>query len=179
MNRINISVKLVIFSIINDKLAVFSTHNILPSEKIDSEFSLDETVGNIFEKETKIPIKDSYTEQLYTVSEEKSINIVYYVLAEQAKILYNQEYFKPYDEMDKTIPDYPVISYAVQRLQWKIEYTNVVYSLLAQEFTLGNLQRIYEAILNKSLDKRNFRKKILSLNFLTPTNKKRIGSARQ
>ena len=72
--------------------------------------------------------------------------------------------------------DKEIISYAVQRLQWKIEYTNVVYSLLPREFTLSELQLTYEAILGKELDKRNFRKKILFLKLLKDTGKKRTGT---
>ena len=69
------------------------------------------------------------------------------------------------------VTDRNIIKYAVQRLQWKIEYTNVVYSLIPFEFTLSRLQTTYEAILGKTLDKRNFRKKILSLGLLKKTGK--------
>ncbi|OQA02918.1 MAG: hypothetical protein BWY68_00884 [bacterium ADurb.Bin400] len=65
-----------------------------------------------------------------------------------------------------------VIDYAIKRLRWKLEYTSVAYSLLEEEFTLTDLQRIYEIILNRPFDKRNFRKKILSLNLVEPTGKK-------
>ena len=61
----------------------------------------------------------------------------------------------------------------MQRLRWKIEYTNIVYSLLPKEFTFGELQKVYEAILGRTMDKRNFRKKILSLGILTDTGKKK------
>lgn len=62
-----------------------------------------------------------------------------------------------------------IINYAVGRLRSKILYTNSVRSLLSAEFTFNELQACYEAVLGSKLDKRNFRKKYLSLNLITPT----------
>lgn len=67
---------------------------------------------------------------------------------------------------------------ALQRLRAKLQYTNIVYSLLPSEFTLGELQEIYETILHRSLDRRNFRKKILALGLLKELKKKRRGTHR-
>lgn len=64
-----------------------------------------------------------------------------------------------------------VIAYAHNRLIAKLLYTTVVSSLLPQRFTLRSLQRAYEIILDKKIDKRNFRKKFLSLNLIRETNK--------
>lgn len=69
-----------------------------------------------------------------------------------------------------------IIHYAVKRLQSKLEYTNVVYSLLSEEFTLNELQTAYESILSKKLDKRNFRKKFLQLGLIKPIKKVRKGA---
>jgi 8-oxo-dGTP diphosphatase len=62
-----------------------------------------------------------------------------------------------------------VIDYALRRLRAKLEYSNVAYSLLPAEFTLSQLQRVYEAILGRPLDKRNFRKRMLSLGLVEAT----------
>ena len=59
-----------------------------------------------------------------------------------------------------------VVRTAVARLRAKVQYTNLVYTLLPRAFTLGELQSIYEAILGRGLDRRNFRKKVLSLPLL-------------
>ena len=56
---------------------------------------------------------------------------------------------------------------ALARLRAKLEYTNIVFSLLPKGFTLGELQDIYEAILGRRLDRRNFRRKLFSLGLLT------------
>ena len=71
-----------------------------------------------------------------------------------------------------------VAAYALERLQAKLGYTNIVYSLLAEEFTLGELQDIYEVILGRVLDRRNFRKKVLALGLLRPLGRHRRGRHR-
>ena len=62
-----------------------------------------------------------------------------------------------------------VIEYALQRLRAKLDYSNVAYSLLPEEFTLSQLQATYEAILGRPLDKRNFRKRVTTLALLEAT----------
>ena len=62
-----------------------------------------------------------------------------------------------------------VLEYALERLRNKLEYTNVAYSLLPGRFTLSQLQRVYESILGRKLDKRNFRKRMLSREIIEPT----------
>lgn len=62
-----------------------------------------------------------------------------------------------------------IFDYALERLRYKIEYTNIVYSLLPQKFTFSQLQQAYEAIWVKKLDKRNFRKKFIALGLIKAT----------
>jgi len=69
-----------------------------------------------------------------------------------------------------------IIQYAAKRLRAKIEYTNVVYSLLPKKFTLNELRTIYEIIFGKKLDKRNFIKKFKTLSLLSPTKSFTAGS---
>ncbi len=66
---------------------------------------------------------------------------------------------------------------AVERLKSKIQYTNIVWSLLPEEFTLTQLQSVYEIIVGSSLDKRNFRKRIRDLKLIRPVGKKLAGAA--
>ena len=66
-------------------------------------------------------------------------------------------------------PDWFVEQHAVERLRNKLEYTTVGFQLLPEQFTLSELQRVYEVILGKEIDKRNFRKKILSLDVVHET----------
>ncbi len=174
----SVRIKILCFSVIHEVLHIFLAGEALPENTLQSAMSLEKTVRYTFESTTQIPLQEQYYEQLFTLStSDTEIAIVYYVLVPVTTIL-NTHHWQPFSQIPKTNHDFSIISYGVQRLQWKIEYTNVVYSLLANEFTLSELQQTYEAILAKPLDKRNFRKKILSLPFLTPTGKKRSGIAR-
>ncbi len=67
---------------------------------------------------------------------------------------------------------------ALERLRAKLEYTNIVYALLPREFTLGELHHLYERILGRRLDRRNFRKKLLATKLLRPLAKQRRGRHR-
>jgi 8-oxo-dGTP diphosphatase len=62
-----------------------------------------------------------------------------------------------------------IIQFAVDRLRKDITNTTVVYTLLPTVFTLTHVQRAYEAVLGKVLDKRNFRKRFLALGLVEPT----------
>jgi 8-oxo-dGTP diphosphatase len=61
-----------------------------------------------------------------------------------------------------------ILTYALARVRNKLEYTTIGFELLQAAFTLGELQAVYEAILGRPLDKRNFRRKIDLLGILTP-----------
>lgn len=178
MNEVKLIVKLVIFSVIKDKLQIFTADGFLPETDLSSGQSLDTAAGKLFTKIIKLPLSNNYLEQLFTISDTNKglteITVVYYVLIPWyllPKSLHNC--WSREGEAACNPMDIKIIKYAVQRLQWKIEYTNVVYSLLPEEFTFGQLQTTYEAILGRELDKRNFRKKILSLDILNHTGKKR------
>lgn len=62
-----------------------------------------------------------------------------------------------------------IIRYARERLQAKLTYTNAVSAFLAPRFTLTQLQAAYEIIFGREFDKRNFRKKFLSLGLIEET----------
>lgn len=64
---------------------------------------------------------------------------------------------------------------AVERLRAKIAYTNIAYGLMPRQFSLRDLQRVYEAILGRPLDRRNFRKKILATGLLRLVGCRRSG----
>ncbi|TDS17594.1 NUDIX hydrolase [Sphingobacterium paludis] len=59
-----------------------------------------------------------------------------------------------------------IIQQSLQKLKNNIHYSTAVYEFLPEKFTLTQLQQVYEAILGKELDKRNFRKKIANDGFL-------------
>jgi len=71
-----------------------------------------------------------------------------------------------------------VVRTAVARLRAKLQYTTLVYTLLPPVFTVSELHAAYEAILGRRLDRRNFRKKILSTGLLASLDRVRRGAHR-
>jgi 8-oxo-dGTP diphosphatase len=57
-------------------------------------------------------------------------------------------------------------AYAVKRLKSKLEYTNIAYALLPREFTFAEFEELYSLILDRPLDRRNFRRRILAMGML-------------
>lgn len=70
-----------------------------------------------------------------------------------------------------------IIALALQALRVQLGWQPIGYTLLPDEFTMPELQCLYETILGHPLDRRNFQKKMLSLNILVRTEKRRLGGA--
>lgn len=124
-------------------------------------------------------VSGAYIEQLYTFGGVKRdprgriVTVAYLALAPRHIMRLNASYdaadvdIFPVDNLPSLAFDHKkIIEYALTRLRNKIQYTNVAWSLLPEVFTLGEIQKIYELIWGTHLDKRNFRKKILSLGIL-------------
>ncbi|MBN2293562.1 MAG: NUDIX hydrolase [Pirellulales bacterium] len=63
-----------------------------------------------------------------------------------------------------------ILKTAHQRLKGKVRYQPIGFELLPPKFTLRQLQHLYETILERTLDKRNFRRKVLAMGFVEETN---------
>lgn len=121
---------------------------------------------------------DVFLEQLYTFSDldgEGSVAVAYWALVDRgsARLARRTEWQPAWCKVSE-LPDLAfkndeVVQYALTRLRNKLAYSNVAYSLLPKEFSLSQLQQAYEGIAGTTLDKRNFRKRILSLGILEPT----------
>jgi len=139
----------------------------------------------------KVGIKGVYTEQLYTFDNLNRdprghiLTVSYFALVRASALkIKSGEREHPRLYAVKKLPrlafDHKqIIEYALARLCAKLEYTNVIYSLLPLEFTMPQLQKTYEIIVGKKLDKRNFIKKFLSLNIVRQTPKKLNGPRRR
>lgn len=133
-------------------------------------------------------VSDVYLEQLYTFGAPERdprgrvITAAYFSLVDSTKLklkattdVSEVKWFSMYALPEKLAFDHKqILEYALQRLRYKLEYTTVGFQLLPKKFTLTELQRLYEIILSKKLDKRNFRKKINSLNLLKPLNETKM-----
>lgn len=190
----SIAVDIIIFVINDNELEIllikrgsktFKGRWALPGGRVDKDEALKDAAARELEEETGL--KNIYLEQLYTFGAPfrdprgRVISIAYFALINQKPKL-----FPATDAADaqwfvvKKLPrlafDHEIIiSTAVERLRWKLEYTNIVANFLPKYFTLSELQDVYEIILGKKLDKRNFRKKLLSLNLIQSTRKKKQG----
>lgn len=80
---------------------------------------------------------------------------------------------------EKLAFDHPMLlKHAIQRLRAKVEYTSLPAFLMPREFTLTELQRMYEVVLGRELEKKAFRTRMLSAGFLEPLSKQKEGSNR-
>jgi 8-oxo-dGTP diphosphatase len=68
-----------------------------------------------------------------------------------------------------------ILSVALARLKGKVLYEPIGFELLPKKFTLSQLQKLYEVILDRQLDKRNFRRKILKMNLLIELDEMQTG----
>lgn len=128
----------------------------------------------------KAGISNVFKEQLYTFSDidrdprGRVVSVAYMALTpkdvqniSKARI---ETKWTPADNLPKLAYDHnKIIDYGIDRLRAKIKYTNIAQYLLPEEFTLSELQTVYETVIGKRLDKRNFRKKILASGILNDT----------
>ncbi len=179
----DVDIKIIFFSVSNGALVTYVSNRRIPQSTLQARTMLDDEVARLIHTSVGLTGDDGFVEQLYTRSDPEThdrIVVVYYMLVAPSRVgNATSSNWLPATDLQAGVPDDEILFYAIQRLQWKIEYTNVVYSLLPDEFTFAQLQGVYEAILGRRLDKRNFRKKILSLGILKDTGKKQpLGRAR-
>lgn len=140
---------------------------------LDSDFSLEDAATRELYEETNV--SNVYLEQLYTFGNRgrdprgRVVTVAYLALLRQEGLELRASTdasgvaWWPLSELPALAFDHEhIVSYGYQRLKYKIEYTPAAFKLLPQKFTLRDLQTVYEAILNKPVDNRNFRKKFLS-----------------
>ena len=148
---------------------------------------IDETLNMAAQRvlREKAGIRGVYLEQLYTFSDlnrdvrGRVISVAYFALVDSDKFNLKtmEKYYLDIDwHVVNNLPPLAfdhreIIKYGHNRLKGKLEYTNIAYGLLPREFTLPEMQKVYEIILDQKLDKRNFRKKIKLLNIIEPTDK--------
>ena len=152
----------------------------IPGGFVGAEESLEDAARR--ELEAIAGVRDVYLEQLYTFGDPQRdprarvITVVYYALmrAEELPGSVGDEttesaWFPVSTPPSLAFDHRAILDYTMQRLRGKLEYTTIGYQLLAPEFTLSELQEVYEAILDRPRDKRNFRKKMLSTGILEQT----------
>jgi 8-oxo-dGTP diphosphatase len=185
---IQVTVDLVVFALQESRLRVlliqralepFAGGWALPGGFVRDGESLEAAARRELEEETGM--HDVFLEQLYTFGDPdrdprgRVVTVAYYALltgdaaplaagadASSAKWMDAREHPPLAFDHER------ILAYALERLATKLEYTTVGFQLLPKKFTLGQLQKVYEEVLGRPLDKRNFRRKMSLLGILKP-----------
>ena len=174
--------------LIQRKIEPFLHRWALPGGFVRIDETVDAAVRRELEEETGID--DVYLEQLYTFGRldrdprERVVSVAYYALAKlsdhrirAATDAENVAWFG-LDHLPRLAFDHDeIVRVASERLRAKVRYAPIGFELLPPQFTLTQLQRLYEVILTKALDKRNFRKKLLAMDLLVETDQWEEGVA--
>jgi 8-oxo-dGTP diphosphatase len=161
----------------------------LPGGFLDESESLEEASQRLLMELTGL--KDVYLEQFRCFGEierdpgARVITVGYYALIRINE--YDEFLVKEHHAYWKKISDLPplmfdhlkITSMALSCLQDKARVLPVGFELLPEKFTLPQLQKLYEAIFQTEFDKRNFRKKILSMGFIQRLNEKDKSSSKK
>jgi 8-oxo-dGTP diphosphatase len=182
-----VAVDIVIFTIqscelkvllVKRKIAPFAGRHAIPGGFVLGHEDLEQAALRELQEETGVV--DVYLEQLYSFGAPKRdprgrvISVSYFALISADRVLKagtdaSEADWWPFAKLPSLAFDHAqILNYALERLRNKLEYTTVGFQLLPEKFTLTELQRVYEAILGKQLDKRNFRRKMALLKILKP-----------
>lgn len=192
---VSVAVDLVIFTVREGVLQVLLIERGVPPYKgqwalpggfVLERETLEEAARRELQEETGL--KDVYLEQLFTFGDPdrdprgRTVAVAYYALTPPAELRASTDAanaaWHPAASAPKLAFDHAkILKAGLQRLRAKLGYSTVGFELLPRQFTLSELQRLYEAILERPLDKRNFRKKILSLGLLKSEGQKRADGA--
>lgn len=194
-----VTVDLVLFTFAEQELRVlliqrgrepFAGAWALPGGFVNIDEKLETAAQRELQEETGVT--GVYLEQLYTFGDPdrdprgRVITVAYFgiVGADMAVTLRAGDdaraarWFNVYDLPPLAFDHGRIIHYALQRLRYKLEYTALGFLLLPESFTLSELQQVYEIILQEQLDKRNFRRKVLSQGIIERTGKMKYGDHR-
>ncbi|MCC6877334.1 MAG: NUDIX hydrolase [Sandaracinaceae bacterium] len=182
-----VSVDVVLLTILQKQLRVLLVRRAIPPFRgrwalpggfVRMDESLDHAARRELREETGVSVR--WLEQLYTFGDvrrdpaRRVITVAYYALVDAAALAprggtdAGDARFFAIDALPgKLAFDHEsILAHALARLRYKTEYAPVAFQLLPERFTLGELQAAYEVVLGRTLDKRNFRRKILALGIL-------------
>jgi 8-oxo-dGTP diphosphatase len=175
--------------LIKRKMPPMEGHWSLMGGFVSATESVDDAAYRILEDLTGL--RSIFLEQLYTYghpdrdSAGRVISVAYYALIninnydEELGQKHGAQWFAM-DEIPKLVFDHSaMVEKAMRRLKRKTIIQPIGFELLPEKFTLTQLQQLYEAIHQQDIDKRNFRKKILSIDILTKLDEKDKESSRR
>ena len=183
--KISVAVDVLLFTIEDDKLKIvlvkrkekpFKGSFALPGVALRESETLKEAAERSVRERTGL--KNIFLEQLYTFGElerdprSRTVSVTYYALTDQGKLdasgADDGVSLISVDEILKGDPELAfdhreIIEYGRNRLGGKVNYSDIAFEFVPEEFTLPQLQRVYEILLGESLYKANFRKMISPL----------------
>lgn len=197
-DKVLLAVDCIIFGFDNEGLKILLIKRDFEPEKgkwsliggfLKKEEVLDTAAIRILERYTGL--QDIYMEQLHAYSEidrdpvERTISVAYYALINIEN--HNEELMKNYHAQWFSVANAPklifdhdsMLRHAIRRLRYRTSIKPVGFELLPEKFTMRQLLELYEAILSKELDKRNFISKINSLDILIKLDEKDMMSSRK
>lgn len=190
-NKIEVLVNLFTFDNGEIKILLFKKQDepfkgywMLPSNLMLNKETLDECADATLKE--KIGITDIYKEtcdvfsNVDRIPESRIVGISVLGVMDTVKANTELNITEEYDwfninNIPKTIYDNGIIiEKTIERLKKELLNTKLLKIFFPSDFTLPELQKLFEQILNKKMDRRNFRKKILKLNIIEDTNEKNI-----
>ncbi len=156
---------------------------------LKKEENLDEAANRVLL--TLTGLNDVYLEQLSAYSEidrdpgQRTISVAYFALIDvdshqfEGPLLDTAQWFDLKDAPDLIFDHNEMVERAVARLRRRTKSLPIGFELLPDKFTMRQLQTLYESILDKKLDKRNFVNKINSLDVLVKLDEKDMTVARK
>ena len=185
--RIRVTVDIVIFTVRERRLQVLLVRRKFPPFEgrwaIPGGFVLDGEsleAAALRELEEESGVRDVYLEQLYSFGDPArdprgrvvTVSYVALIAPDRPLAAGTDASDAAWYDVDSKPPlafDHgKILKVALERLRNKLEYSTVGFQLLPRKFTLSQLQQVYEAILGRRLDKRNFRRKMELLKILEP-----------
>ena len=181
----NVDVDLVLFTVRDGRLLVLlrpgDGRHSLPGAPVGNSEPVEEAARRVLREQAGF--RRAYVEQLYTFGDprrvpgERALSVAYYALLRSDAEVAGSEW-QPVKSLPPLAFDHAaIIRTALARLRAKLSYSTVGLQLLPRAFTLTELQELYEVILSRRLDKRNFRKKILSTGLVKPVAGRRASGA--
>lgn len=172
--------------LLNRKEEPFKDCWVLPGAFLQMEETFLDSCSRVLK--TKLGMDNLYLEQLYSFDNPardprgRAISVAYYALINPHKfsvvtgsMANDVKWFNAKKVPSLGFDHKEIFKKALQRLQSKILYNPVGFELLDELFTMPELHRLYECILDITIDRRNFRRKILDAEYIINTGTRREG----
>ncbi|MHC4952905.1 MAG: NUDIX hydrolase [Planctomycetota bacterium] len=157
----------------------------LPGGFVEPGEPLEDAARRILLETTGFREDDVYSEQLYTFcdpdmdSRGPLVSATWFVVISASRTTPDGTFHPAHDAPPLVFHHDRVLAKGVERLRTKAEYSTVPLRFLEEPFTLSEVQHVYEALLGRELDKRNFRRKFLALDALEEVKgTRRVGAHR-